>query len=190
MPFSLSLGREGAWGRIMRRIFSWVRPGNTGRRSADDGNPDTDTCLFCQRERPDLNRIMRENKTFYVRYDNFPAAEGHVEIVPKRHVESFFQLTTRELKDAYSLIRFAQENIDDHHHPDGYTIGVNEGRAAGRTIDHLHIHLIPRHRGDVPDPRGGIRRAVPNCEPDTWTARPEPEEKAAEDLAGAHRGRT
>ncbi|WP_101390233.1 HIT family protein [Streptomyces sp. TLI_146] len=173
----------------MRRIFSWVRPGGTGRRSADDGNPDADTCLFCRRERPDLNRIMHENKTFYIRYDNFPAAEGHVEIVPKRHVESFFQLTTRELKDAYSLIRFARENIDDRHHPDGYTIGVNEGRAAGRTIDHLHIHLIPRHHNDVADPRGGIRRAVPNCEPDTWTARPEPGEKAAEDLAGAHRGR-
>lgn len=190
MPFSLSRGPAAGWGRFVPHIFCWAgQNGSRGRRSADRGNAEVGACIFCRRDQPELNRIMRENKTFFVRYDNFPAAEGHVEIVPKRHVESFFDLTARELKDAYSLIRSAQENIDDRHHPDGYTIGVNEGRAAGRTVDHLHIHLIPRHHGDVDDPRGGIRQAVPNCDPDSWAGERRSEDEAAEGLAGAHRGR-
>lgn len=131
-------------------------------------------CLFCN---TGASRIAMENGTFYARYDNFPASAGHVEIVPKRHVESFFGLTPAEVTDAYSLIAAVREALDAEHQPDGYTIGINEGRAAGRTIDHLHIHLIPRHHGDVPDPRGGIRRALPNGDPDRWT---EEEEEAPE----------
>lgn len=138
---------------------------------------DDSSCIFCELHRPDLNRIMQQNDTFYVRYDNFPATPGHVEVVPKRHVESFFDLTAGELRDAYALILAAQERITEESSPDGFTIGVNEGRAAGRTVDHLHIHLIPRHFGDVEDPRGGIRRAVPNCDPDVWA-------KAGNDGAG------
>ncbi|MFF1477373.1 HIT family protein [Streptomyces sp. NPDC058301] len=183
MPFALPLAPKEGLGRIVHRLFD--RSGPSGAESGDtvgDGQSVNGTCLFCEQDRPDLNRIMKQNKTFYARYDNFPAAEGHVEIVPKRHVESFFHLTARELRDAYSLIQLAQESISDEHHPDGYTIGINEGRAAGRTIDHLHIHLIPRHYGDVEDPRGGIRKAVPNCEPDEWM--PEPSETPAEPAAG------
>lgn len=130
---------------------------------------DDSSCIFCNLRRPDLNRIMQENETFYVRYDNFPAAPGHVEVVPKRHVESFFELTAQELSDAYALILAVQERITKEFRPDGFTIGVNEGEAAGRTVHHLHIHVIPRHRGDVGDPRGGIRRVIPNCNPDLWT---------------------
>jgi diadenosine tetraphosphate (Ap4A) HIT family hydrolase len=111
---------------------------------------------------------MFENKNFFVRYDNYPANPGHVEIVPKRHVESFFDLSPDEVTQAYALILLAKERIGRQHQPDGYTIGINEGRAAGRSVDHLHIHLIPRHHGDVEDPRGGVRQVVPNCDPDTW----------------------
>ena len=125
-------------------------------------------CLFCKQDRPDLNTVFAENETCYARRDNFPAAEGHVEIVPKRHVESFFALTPGEIGDAYSLILSARCRIDSECSPDGYTIGVNEGRAAGRTVDHVHIHLIPRRFGDVADPRGGIRSVVPGCSPDAW----------------------
>lgn len=125
-------------------------------------------CIFCQPHNPSLNRTMCENELFYARYDNFPANEGHVEIVPKRHVESFFELDDREILSAYALMRKARKIIDEQHFPEAYTIGVNDGKAAGRTIDHLHIHLIPRHQGDVKDPRGGIRKAAPNCDPDAW----------------------
>jgi diadenosine tetraphosphate (Ap4A) HIT family hydrolase len=116
-----------------------------------------------------LNRVMCENNSFFARYDNYPAAPGHLEIVPKRHVESFFELTDKEIVEAYALIREARKRlIEDYDLPDGYTIGVNEGRAAGQSIEHLHVHLIPRYFGDVKDPRGGIRQAAPNCDPDSW----------------------
>lgn len=123
-------------------------------------------CLFCQ----DGHRVIAESENFYVRFDNFPASPGHVQVVPRRHVISLFDLSPTEVAEAMELLRQAHAMIDEEFHPDGYTVGVNEGRAAGRSVDHLHIHLIPRRWGDVPDPRGGIRRVAPNCDPDAWGA--------------------
>jgi diadenosine tetraphosphate (Ap4A) HIT family hydrolase len=134
----------------------------------------TESCIFCLRDDEELNTIMRENDSFFARYDNFPAADGHLEIVPKRHVESFFDLSEEEIVEAYALLREAQKELQQLYAPHGYTIGVNEGVAAGRSIDHLHIHLIPRYHGDVADPRGGIRQAAPNCDPDSWGASKKP----------------
>ncbi|MBC6456627.1 HIT family protein [Actinomadura sp. HBU206391] len=126
-------------------------------------------CIFCLREDPALNTIVCQNTTFFARYDNYPSAPGHVQVVSKRHAESFFDLTDQELLDAYALILEARKKlVEEHDPPDGYTIGVNEGRAAGRSVDHLHIHLIPRYFGDVKDARGGIRQATPNWDPDSW----------------------
>ncbi|MDG4771544.1 HIT domain-containing protein [Solwaraspora sp. WMMD792] len=127
-------------------------------------------CLFCRRDDEQVNRISHENSTCFARLDNFPAVEGHTEIVPKRHVESFFDLTPQEVRDAYELILVVRDDLTGRLRPDGYTIGVNEGRAAGRSIDHLHIHVIPRRFGDVEDPAGGIRQILPNCDPQTWAA--------------------
>ncbi|MFC4109311.1 HIT family protein [Micromonospora zhanjiangensis] len=126
-------------------------------------------CLFCQMGNPTLNTVVIQNSTCYARWDNFPAAEGHLEVVPKRHVVSFFDLTPGEVQDAYELLVRAQEQITERWNAEGFTVGVNEGQAAGRTIDHLHIHLIPRYYGDVPDPRGGVRRIFPDCDPDLWS---------------------
>lgn len=125
-------------------------------------------CLFCLQDDSRINTVIDSNDTFYARLDNIPATPGHAEIVPKRHVESFFDLSELEIVDAYSLIRKIGKELSAQYSPDGYTIGVNEGRAAGRSIDHLHIHLIPRYKGDVADPRGGIRQVVPNCDPNAW----------------------
>ncbi|HET8721998.1 MAG TPA: HIT family protein [Nitrospira sp.] len=126
-------------------------------------------CLFCRRDDPSLNHVSHENATCFARYDNFPAAEGHSEIVPKRHVESLFDLTPAEVRDAFTLILAVRDELWTRFQPPGYTIGVNEGKAAGRTIDHLHIHVIPRYFGDVPDPRGGIRQVLPNFFPERWS---------------------
>jgi diadenosine tetraphosphate (Ap4A) HIT family hydrolase len=127
-------------------------------------------CFFCRQADPSANRIAESNRTCFVRFDNFPATPGHVEVVPKRHVVSFFELTEDEVVDVYRLLKTMRRRLAEEHRPDGFTIGVNEGRAAGRSIDHLHIHLIPRHFGDVQDPRGGIRQVVPNCDPSIWSA--------------------
>lgn len=127
-------------------------------------------CLFCKFTDASLNDVLFTRTLFYVRWDNYPAAEGHVEIVPKRHVTSYFGLTGAEAAEAYEVIKEAQEMVNKKYQPDGYTIGVNEGRAAGRTVDHLHIHLIPRHDGDVADPRGGVRHVLPGTDPDAWSS--------------------
>lgn len=126
-------------------------------------------CLFCKLEDSSLNEILIASVNFVVRWDNFPVSKGHVEVVPRRHVESFFDLTATEIAEAYELMRDARKMIDDDFSPAAYTIGVNDGAAAGRTIDHLHIHLIPRYEGDVEDPRGGIRQILPGAHPDAWS---------------------
>jgi diadenosine tetraphosphate (Ap4A) HIT family hydrolase len=128
-------------------------------------------CIFCRMNDPELNRLLAVYDTCYARWDNFPAAKGHVEIVPKRHVESFFDLDADELPELYELIKVTQKHLSREYSPAGYTIGVNEGRAAGRTIDHLHIHIIPRYVDDVSDPRGGIRNVLPGVSPDLWAVR-------------------
>ena len=132
-----------------------------------DLSPD---CLFCRQDDARLNQISHRNATCFARLDNFPASEGHTEIVPKRHVESFFDLTAEELQDAFALILAVRADLSQRLQPEGWTIGVNEGRAAGRSVDHLHIHVIPRRFGDVEDPAGGIRQILPNCDPDAWQA--------------------
>ncbi|WP_169514539.1 HIT family protein [Actinokineospora enzanensis] len=105
---------------------------------------------------------MAETDHFYARPHDFPATAGHVEIIPKHHVESFFDLTPADLEELHSLMHRVRAKIEEDHRPLAYTIGVNDGAAAGRTIDHLHIHLIPRYLGDVPNPRGGIRQIFPD----------------------------
>lgn len=127
-------------------------------------------CLFCRFDDHSVNKILVQSSNFYARLDNYPAVPGHLEIVPKRHVVSFFDLTREEAGEAYELMRTARSRLDEQYRPAGYTIGINEGRAAGRSVDHLHIHLIPRHAGDVVDPRGGIRQILPNCRPSDWLA--------------------
>lgn len=125
-------------------------------------------CPFCHPDRPGLHRILARNGSCYARYDNFPVSPGHLEVVPLRHVVSLFDLTPAEVTATWALLLAARDIVDAEHRPDGYTVGVNEGRAAGRTIDHVHIHLIPRRTGDVPDPRGGIRGILPGPSPDAW----------------------
>lgn len=128
-------------------------------------------CLFCKLDDSSLHEILVQSHNFVVRWDNFALSKGHVELVPRRHVESFFDMTATEMAEAYELMQEAKKKIDDQFSPAAYTIGVNDGTAAGRTVDHLHIHLIPRYEGDVEDPRGGIRQILPGAHPDEWAPR-------------------
>jgi diadenosine tetraphosphate (Ap4A) HIT family hydrolase len=102
--------------------------------------------------------------------DAYPVSRGHTLIIPKRHVGSFFHLTDEERVALLALLSSAKGAVDAEFGPDGYNIGINDGAAAGQTIPHLHIHLIPRYSGDHSDPRGGVRWIFPD-KADYWTKR-------------------
>jgi len=102
--------------------------------------------------------------------DGFPISPGHTLILPKRHVGSFFELTPEERADLLELLDAAKADLDREFSPHGYNIGINDGAAAGQTIGHVHIHLIPRFDGDRPDPRGGVRWIFPE-KADYWSGR-------------------
>ena len=93
--------------------------------------------------------------------DVFPVSPGHTLIIPKRHVESYFDLTNQEREDMNALMIRVKAKLKDELQPQGFNIGINEGFAAGQTVSHINMHLIPRFKGDVTEPRGGIRWIFP-----------------------------
>jgi diadenosine tetraphosphate (Ap4A) HIT family hydrolase len=109
----------------------------------------------------DPERILFEEPDGLAFYDRYPVSQGHTLIVPKRIVPSLFDLDEREQAALWALAGQVRRRLNDLFHPDGFNIGVNDGDAAGQTVPHAHIHVIPRYRNDVPDPRGGIRRVIP-----------------------------
>jgi diadenosine tetraphosphate (Ap4A) HIT family hydrolase len=113
-------------------------------------------CELCSR-----HEVLLENALAYVRHDNSSLSRGHVLVIPKRHVASFFEMTAEEQSAVLALLGDIQKSIQKQHSPDGYNIGVNVGKAGGQSRMHVHVHLIPRYAGDVPDPRGGIRCVLP-----------------------------
>lgn len=115
-------------------------------------------CIFCSYL--ENGEIIAENDGAFAIYDNYPVTKGHALIIPKRHFPGYFEATTEEVVFLDGMIRDVKKIIDEKYHPDGYNIGINVGKAAGQTIFHLHIHLIPRYVGDVENPKGGIRRLM------------------------------
>lgn len=116
-------------------------------------------CPFCNL--PAARIVDRQALAVTVR-DAFPVTPGHTLVIPLRHVGSFFDLLEPEQVAMLGLLNRARARLEDEFAPDGYTIGINDGRAAGQTVAHVHLHLIPRHAGDVPDPRGGVRWVIPD----------------------------
>lgn len=119
-------------------------------------------CVFCSNPGTE---IIAENEWARAFYDLVPVNPGHTLIVPKRHVETFFEATFEELNAINQLLFVVKKILDEKFQPAGYNIGVNIGQAAGQTIFHLHYHIIPRYIGDVPDPRGGVRKVKRSCKP-------------------------
>jgi diadenosine tetraphosphate (Ap4A) HIT family hydrolase len=113
-------------------------------------------CPFC-----DAGPAVLANELAYARYDSYPVNPGHLLLLTRRHVEDFFQATAAERAALFELVDAGKRLLDEQFKPDGYNIGINVGEAAGQTVMHLHVHLIPRHRGDVPEPRGGVRGVIP-----------------------------
>jgi len=116
-------------------------------------------CQFCNIE---LDRILFENDHVFVIYDGYPVSTGHALIIPKRHIPSFFETTSAVRNALMAGIDYAKQHIDNDYQPAAYNIGINDGAAAGQTVSHLHIHVIPRYEGDVEDPRGGVRWIFPD----------------------------
>jgi len=104
--------------------------------------------------------VLLENDLAYARPDSNALARGHVIVVPKRHVADFFDMSDAEQAAVLRLLNQSANLIRKKHAPDGFNIGVNIGKAAGQTRMHVHVHLIPRYAGDVPDPGGGVRRVL------------------------------
>jgi diadenosine tetraphosphate (Ap4A) HIT family hydrolase len=120
------------------------------------------SCPFCN---PNNSRIITANDHAIVVYDAFPVTPGHILIIPKRHIASFFDATREEQTAMLDLLTKMRKLLQKERNPDGFNIGINDGVAAGQTVMHLHIHLIPRYSGDKADPRGGVRWIMPEKAP-------------------------
>ncbi len=116
------------------------------------------SCVFCHLP---SERIVAENEHAMLFFDGFAVSPGHSLIVSKRHVGSLFELSESERQALFALLDVAHSRLTESHHPDGFNIGINDGPAAGQTVPHLHVHVIPRYTGDQPDPRGGVRWVIP-----------------------------
>ena len=122
----------------------------------DPNNP----CIFC-----DIKKSERahENKLAYASYDSYPVTEHHCLIIPKRHIKDYFDLSNDELVACNELIQIVKkEIIKKDPTVKGFNLGTNIGKVSGQSILHCHLHLIPRRKGDVDNPQGGVRSVIPN----------------------------
>ena len=118
------------------------------------------TCPFCD---PDISCIFYDDDPLFLCFwDGFPVSPGHALVIPRRHVATWFAATAQEKESLLKGIEIAKRVIEEQYQPDGFNIGINVGEAAGQTVPHLHVHLIPRYKGDVEDPRGGVRYVIPD----------------------------
>jgi diadenosine tetraphosphate (Ap4A) HIT family hydrolase len=118
-------------------------------------------CFFCDIQEQRDSQLITANDFFVARYDDFPVAKGHAEIFPKEHIESVFDLPAEQQWAFFDILNKVKSILAEKYQPDGFNIGINEGRAAGKTMDHLHLHVIPRYWRDIASPRDGVRNIIP-----------------------------
>jgi diadenosine tetraphosphate (Ap4A) HIT family hydrolase len=118
----------------------------------------TKPCPFCTLP---PERIIDSNDLALVIRDGYPVSPGHTLVIPKRHIGTWFEITQAEQQALLDLLAKAKAVLETEFMPDGYNIGINDGPTAGQTVPHLHMHLIPRYKGDQDDPRGGVRWIIP-----------------------------
>lgn len=117
--------------------------------------------MECPFDNPPPHQIFYEDELIRCLWDAFPVSAGHALVITRRHVATWFDASGEEHEALVRGIEIARREIEKTRRPDGYNVGFNAGEAAGQTVFHLHVHVIPRLRGDVEDPRGGVRWAVP-----------------------------
>ncbi|MDP2404582.1 MAG: HIT domain-containing protein [Methylotenera sp.] len=115
-------------------------------------------CPFCD---VDQGEVYLKNELAFVRHDKFPVSTGHLLVIPYRHISNYFDLTSEERHACWDLLDIATKELESLYSPDGFNVGLNVNEAAGQTVWHAHIHLIPRYKGDVENPRGGVRGVIP-----------------------------
>jgi len=120
------------------------------------------TCPFCEIKLQDNNSLIEESINGLAFFDKYPISDGHALVIPSRHVEDLFDLNSEEISDIWKLVEKVKSILSKKFHPNGFNIGINIGEVSGQTISHAHVHVIPRYKGDVPDPRGGIRWVKPD----------------------------
>src|SRR5262245_61572840 len=137
-----------------------LRFGGTARHHSDGGTIllSSAACPFCS---PESKRVFFRGSCVYGLWDGFPVSPGHALLIPFRHIATWFDATDVERAELLTALEEARGVIERAHRPDGYNIGINIGEAAGQTISHLHVHVIPRYQGDVDEPRGGVRGVIP-----------------------------
>lgn len=113
-------------------------------------------CPFCE-----TRVTVLEDETTRVLRDAYPVSPGHLLVVPRRHFADYFEADAAERAALWAMVDRAKRRLEAEHSPAGFNIGINVGAAAGQTVGHLHIHLIPRYAGDMPDPEGGVRGVIP-----------------------------
>lgn len=116
-------------------------------------------CPFCTLP---SDRVRWSDDLCLVIRDAFPVSPGHSLVISRRHIGSFFELTAEERVSVLAALDVAKQELDAEFAPAAYNIGINDGPAAGQTVPHLHVHLIPRYEGDMEDPRGGVRWVIPD----------------------------
>lgn len=119
--------------------------------------PETTGCLFCRPQR----EIIVENAWAIGVYDTYPVSPGHALVLPRRHVATIWELEDAEYDGCFRLVRELRSILEMRYGPDGFNVGANCGEAAGQSVWHAHIHVIPRYKGDVAEPRGGVRHVIP-----------------------------
>ena len=127
-----------------------------------------DSCPFCARIA--AGQVEAANDLACAFFDGFPVSPGHLLVVPRRHEPDFFQLNRDEQVAVLDLLNEMRARLAESHRPDAFNLGLNSGPAAGQTVGHAHVHLIPRFHGDVQDPRGGVRWVLP-AKADYWSRR-------------------
>lgn len=111
-------------------------------------------CPFCP---VDPVRIIAESEHALAFRDGYPVSPGHTLVIPRQHAASLFDLPPLVQAGVWQMVATVRVRLVEELHPDGFNVGLNDGAAAGQTVMHAHVHVIPRYKGDVPDPRGGVR---------------------------------
>ena len=114
-------------------------------------------CIVCEPQR----EVIAQNEAAIAVFDSYPVSPGHALVLPRRHVETLWDLDQAEYDLCFRLVRDIQPMLVERFKPDGFNVGANCGEAAGQSFWHAPIHVIPRYAGDTPNPKGGVRHVIP-----------------------------